>query len=157
MTNINVKQNDTSSDILFITLPWWDNVLPPCAAGVLKGIVESHGFSMKLYDSNIDLQYDICGNDLDLYNKLVNYFITSTSDFQHQNLIDRFYIHVIEKIKRQNTRFLAFSVFSVFTHRATYDILTRLRPQVNVPIVLGGRGLTTRPNLSILNFLIHSH
>jgi len=153
MTSTNVKQNDTSSDIFLITLPWWDNVVPPCAAGVLKGIVESHGFSMKLYDSNIDLQYDICGNDLNLYNKLINYFITPPSDFQHQNLIDRFYIHVIEKIKRQNTRFLAFSVFSVFTHRATYDILTRLRPQVNVPIVLGGRGLTTRPNLSILNFL----
>jgi len=153
MISTNVKQNDTSSDIFLITLPWWDNVVPPCAPAVLKGIVESHGFSMKLYDSNIDLQYDICGNDISLYNQLINYFITSPLDFQHQNLIERFYTHVIEKIKRQNTRFLAFSVFSVFTHRATYDILTRLRPQVNVPIVLGGRGLTTRPNLSILNFL----
>lgn len=141
------------SDIFLITLPWWDNLTPAGAPGVLKGIAESHGFSMELYDSPIDLQYEICGNDQDLYNKLVNYFITSVTDFEYQDLIDRFYAHIIEKIQQQETRFVAFSVFSVFTHRATYDILTRLRPVSDIPIVVGGRGLTTRPNLSILKFL----
>ena len=153
MIGTNARYDVSKSDIFFITLPWWDNFTPAAAPGVLKGIVESHGFSMELYDSNIDLQYEICGNDQHLYNKLVNYFITSTTDFEHQSLIDRFYTHVIEKIQQKETRFLAFSVFSVFTHRAIYDILTRLRPVLDIPIVLGGRGLTTRPNLSILKFL----
>ena len=127
--------------------------MPPCAPAVLKGIVESHGFSMTLYDSSIDLQHDICDNDLHLYNQLINYFITSTSNFRYKPLIDEFYTHVIEKIQKQDTRFVAFSVFSVYTHRATYDILTRLRLVSHVPVVLGGRGLTTRPNLAILDSL----
>ena len=108
---------------------------------------------MTLYDSSIDLQHDICDNDLHLYNQLINYFITSTSNFRYKPLIDEFYTHVIEKIQKQDTRFVAFSVFSVYTHRATYDILTRLRLVSHVPVVLGGRGLTTRPNLAILDSL----
>lgn len=136
-----------------MTLPWWDNLIPPCAPGVLKGIVESQGYSMQIYDSNIDLQWMICNNDLQLYNRLVNYFTVPTITFEFQPEIDRFYTHVIEKIQQQQTRFLAFSVFSVYTHRATYDILNKLRPITRIPIVLGGRGLTTRPNLSIIDSL----
>ena len=136
-----------------MTLPWWDNLIPPCAPGVLKGIVESQGYSMQLYDSNIDLQWTICNNDQQLYNKLVNYFTVPSPNFEYQPEIDRFYAHVIEKIQQQKTRFLAFSVFSVYTHRATYDILNKLRPITRTPIVLGGRGLTTRPNLSIIDSL----
>jgi len=136
-----------------VTLPWWDNLIPPCAPGVLKGIVESQGYSMQLYDSNIDLQWTICNNNPQLYNKLVNYFTVPSPNFEYQPEIDRFYAHVIEKIQQQQTRFLAFSVFSVYTHRATYDILNKLRPITQTPIVLGGRGLTTRPNLSITDSL----
>lgn len=141
------------SDIFLITLPWWENNVPPCAPAVLKGIVESQGFVCKTYDSNIDLQWEICNNDLDLYNSLFSYFFLPQTDYPHQDLIDRFYDHVIDKIQQQDTRYVGISVFSVYTHKAVFDMLTRLKSKITVPIVLGGRGLSTRSNLSILDQL----
>lgn len=145
------------TDIFLVSLPWWDNHLPACAPAVLKGIVESQGFKMKTYDSNIDLQWEICGNDIDLYNSLFSYFFLSQENYQHQDLIDKFYDVVIDKIQQQDTRFIAFSVFSVYTHKAVLDILKRLKSMPSIPpIILGGRGLSTRSNLSILNELTAS-
>lgn len=146
-----------TSDIFLVSLPWWDNHLPPCAPAVLKGIVESQGFKMKTYDSNIDLQWEICGNDIDLYNNLFSYFFLTQENYQHQNLIEKFYDLVVDKIQKQDTRFLAFSVFSVYTHKAVLDILKCLQKINDIPpIVLGGRGLNTRSNLSILDELTAS-
>lgn len=143
----------TKSDLLLITLPWWDNHLPPCAPAVLKGIAKSHGFKISTYDSNIDLMCEICHNDIDLYNQLFVYFILPNEQFRHQALIDKFYDHVIEKIQSADTRFVGISVFSVYTHRATLELLQRLRPRLSTPIVLGGRGLNTRPHLSVIENL----
>lgn len=141
-------------DVFFVTIPWWDNHTPPCAPAVLKGIVESQGFKMTTWDSNIDLQWEICGNDHDVYNGLVSYFLLSEKNSTIQALVEKYYELILNTIRKQRTKFIAFSVFSTYTHRATFDLLLRLQSCQDIPpIILGGRGLSTRPHLSIMEFL----
>ena len=129
-------------DILLVTLPPWDMFIPACGPGVLKGIVESHGYSLKVYDTPADLFTIFCQSDSQKLAKTQSYFLTSSIK---NDLIDEFYQHVIDKIKTFNFKTLAFSVFSVYTHRATFELLTLIREQLpDVKILVGGRGLTTK-------------
>ena len=133
---------DKLHDILLVTLPPWDMYIPPCGPGILKGIAESHGYSLKVYDAPADLFTIFCHSDSQKLAETQSYFLTSDV---RSDLIDAFYQHVIDKIKTFNFKTLAFSVFSVYTHRATFELLTLIRQQLpDVKILVGGRGLTTK-------------
>lgn len=132
------------TDILFLTLPWWDMAVPYCAPAVLKGIVESRGYTLKHYDTSVDLLNKFAYRDKGKYNEFAQYFLSS--DLSSNLIVKEFYTHVINKIKSFNFRFLAISVFSVYTHRATLELLSIIRKELpEVSILVGGRGLTTRP------------
>jgi len=153
MTMRNMKTTKTDIlekklDIFFLNLPWWDNHLPYAAPGVLKGIVEHHGYSFKSYNSSLDLMNIFCKRNIDEYVNLMNYFVGYSDN--GQDLINQFYLHIIDKIKKNPCKYLAISVFSVFTHKATIELLTLLRKTLpDLCIVVGGRGLLTLPHVAI--------
>lgn len=136
-------------DILLVTLPSWDMQVPQCAPAVLKGIAESYKYSLKVYDAQADLFTVFCKSDLGELAKLQSYFLSSAVE---NSVIDSYYQHVIDKIKTFNFKTLAFSVFSVHTHRATFELLSLIRQQLPmVKILVGGRGLTTRLFVNLSN------
>lgn len=139
-------------DMLLVTIPWADLDTPRVAPALLKGIAESHGFSIKTLDLNIDFKYKICDNNDKTYADKQDYFI-SVADRPDKD-IQRFYDLALDVISKEKFVYLGISVFSVYTHRATYELCKALRQRMpTVKIVLGGRGLNVKPHLSINQYL----
>lgn len=146
---------DKIYDLFLINLPWSDLIEPYVAPAVIKGICESHGYSVKTRDFNIDLLKHICKNNRDEFIDTQDFFISQTTK-QHsrQQNIDNFYTFLCEEIEKTNFRFLGISVFSVLTQKSTLLITKMLREKFpKIKIVVGGRGLTVAPHLSVFPFI----
>lgn len=139
--------NTKNYDMLLINLPWADLQVPYCAPAVLKGIAESAGYKIKTHDFNIDFRFDFCSSQQQ-FEELQEYFISVDND--STDIINSFYDHIINRVKKENPRYLGISVFSVWTHKSTFQLCKRIKEQCpEIKIVLGGRGLTAKPHLSI--------
>lgn len=151
-------KESTSIDMLLLSLPWWDMFVIPCGPSVLKGIAESHGFNLKILDCNDILKYKFCGGDQKNYLALENYFCYSVA--QQPEVIDSYYQYLVDEIvklsERSTIRFIGLSVFSIYTQKATFELAKRLKSKTQIPIVVGGRGLSTKTNISIHNDLTAS-
>jgi radical SAM superfamily enzyme YgiQ (UPF0313 family) len=145
------KHNNQPIDMLILSVPWWDMFVMPCGPAVLKGIAESHGYNLRILDCNSILKNNFCNNDQQKYFELESYFCYV--DATHSELVDRFYNKVVDTVidiaAKNTVRYVAFSVFSVHTQKATFDLIQRLKSKITVPIVVGGRGLSTKSNISI--------
>lgn len=134
-----------TNDMLLITIPWADLDTPRVAPALLKGIAESHGYTIKTRDLNIDFKSSICGNDNNIYLDKQEYFISVGNKPDPD--VEKFYDLCIDEIKKENFKYLGISVFSVYTHKATYELCLKLREKLpQVKIVLGGRGLAVKPH-----------
>jgi tRNA A37 methylthiotransferase MiaB len=134
-------------DMLLLTIPYDDLVSPPTAPAVLKGIAESHGYKIKAWDTNIDLKNHFCDGDRFDYLSTSTYF-TNTSEPTER--IEKFYQWVVDFIGRQEFRYLGISVFTLLSHKATFELIPRiLKKYPDIKIVLGGKGLSTSPHVSI--------
>ena len=141
MTNTNI-------DMLLVNLPWADLQVPYCAPAVLKGIAESAGFKIQTHDFNIDFKFQFCQNDQDRFEELQDYFISI--DKTHDDLINDYYDHIIDKVNDINPTYLGISVFSIWTHKSVFELCRRIKEKSpNIEIVLGGKGLNVIPHLSI--------
>lgn len=132
---------------MIANLPWWDMDLPHCAPALLKGIATDRGFTTINRDFNVDLLYKICQGDVRAYEKYAAYFINGED---RSPSIDLYYDGVIEDIRLSKVRTIGISVFSVWTQRATYDLLLLLRERLpELRIIVGGRGLSVLPHVSV--------
>ena len=142
-------------DMVLINLPSSELSVPPTAPAVLKGIVEGHGFKIKTHDFNVDAMKIICKSNQQQFEKFQNYFLTAgPHPAELLSLVDHFYNHVIDWLATKRTRYIGISVFSVHTHTATLELcqlITQRFPDWKV--VLGGKGLSTTPYISIWNRL----
>jgi hypothetical protein len=130
-------------DMLLINLPWWDLTIPHCGTAVLKGIGESQGFKIKTHDFSIDLKEKFSNNDHALYEEFQIYFLESKTTLP---VIDKFYDYVIKKIEKFNPKYLGISVFSIYTQKATIELLSKIKEKKNnFQIVVGGRGVSVKP------------
>jgi hypothetical protein len=130
-------------DIVLCTLPFVNIDHIYSGPAVLKGALVQHGFKVKTIDFGCDL-FKLCNKDAEKLYKVQNYFLTPNKciDFDDQLIIDNFYKFVVDVLKNNPARFIGISVFSEFTHKATFEILTRIREQnIQSYIVVGGRGL----------------
>ena len=142
-------------DMVLINLPTSDLMVPPCAPAVLKGIAESHGFKIKNHDFNVDMFRKICKSNQEHYENLQNYFLLEGPHSQDLlDQVDQFYDYVIDWLSQQRTRYIGISVFSVYTHTSTFELCARIKKHYpEWKIVLGGKGLTTTPYLTVFNEL----
>ena len=135
-------------DIIIANLPWSDLTVPHSAPAILKGIAESHGYSVKTIDFNLDLYEKICKKNTQTYFKLEDYFVSFNSE--RNKLLDRFYNHVINTLKKFNFRYFGISVFAIITQKATFELCQRLRKEMpDVKIVLGGKGLNVYSHIAM--------
>jgi len=149
--DIDINNNVSTIDMLLLSIPWWDMQVMPCGPSVLKGITSAHGFNLKILDCNSILKYNFCNGDQTKFLSLENYFCFASN---HQpELITKYYNYIIDHIvdlsNRRKIKFIGISVFSVYTQKAALDIINQLKHKLDIPIVVGGRGLTTKSNISI--------
>tara|TARA_B110000503_G_scaffold51124_1_gene82645 strand:- start:11474 stop:13645 length:2172 start_codon:yes stop_codon:yes gene_type:complete len=161
-TTLPLKANQKSTfvasppDMLLINIPWSDVDVPYCGPAILKGIADSAGYDIRTRDFNIDLKFKFCNGQTRTFENLQDYFLSVPSDRDNKSLIYKYYDYIIDEVSKVNAKHLGISVFSVFSHRAVYELceLIRLRrPDIN--IVLGGKGLSVIPHLSIANRLTY--
>lgn len=148
-TSLVVRMLDNKvPDIMIANLPWWDMDLPYCAPALLKGIAVDQGFTTINRDFNVDLLYTICNGQISEYEKLALYFVNGENKVP---AIDRFYELVVREIKHSQVKKIGISVFSVWTQRATYDLLLLLREQLpDLTVIVGGRGLSVPLHVSVV-------
>lgn len=125
-------------DIVFCSLPYSSLDQIYSAPAILKGVVNEHGFSARTKDFGCDL-LKLCNKDSKLFYQAQNYFILP--DTTHKELIDRFYDLIIDYFEQHPSKYIGLSVFSVWTHKATYEIVKRIKQRgITSKIVVGGRG-----------------
>lgn len=142
-------------DIIFCTLPVVAIDQIYSAPALLKGIVKSAGFKSRTFDFGIDL-YKFCNKNLEQFTRIQNYFITRNIVLieEDQNTLDKWYEYVAITLQSTNTKYIGFSVFSHWTHRATLDILLKLKDLgLSHKVVLGGRGLKINTNDVVFDLL----
>jgi hypothetical protein len=147
--------NTDSYDIIFCALPPLDlhNIYP--APPILKGVVEAHGYKAKCFDFSM-LLYNLCNNDDSTYAAISRFYelVDSPLDERAQLILDQFYKQVIEILSTVNTSYIGVSVFTHTTHRCVLDLLTLIKDSDLIhKIVLGGRGISTPVQGSVINQL----
>lgn len=129
-------------DIIFCSLPY-SNLDHICSASaILQGVVKERGYSSKTIDFGCELM-KLCDNDPDIFYRVQTYFITTQHGLSENEIviITSFYQIVVNYIKNNPSKFIGFSIFSVYTHRAIFEILSLIqRENINTKIVIGGRG-----------------
>jgi len=129
-------------DILLCSIPFSNLESIYSAPAILKGIVQAEGYTAKTKDFGTVL-LNLCNKDEEVFHQIQNYFISPSRTLTNQQMlvVHKLYDYVVEYIRKNPTRFLGFSVFSIYTHKATYELCQRIKQQLpNQRIVLGGRG-----------------
>jgi hypothetical protein len=132
-------------DIVFCSLPYSNLDHIYSAPAILKGVVQNHGYKAKTVDFGC-LLLSLCNNDADLFYKVQNYFITADTPENNndRNIIDIFYNEVIKFFQENPSKYIGLSIFSIYTHKATVEILHRIKKEkIASTIVVGGRGANT--------------
>lgn len=145
----------TQYDIIFCSLPPLGMDRIYSAPPILKGVVESAGYCSRCFDFANDF-FKFCDRDLDKFGRLSNYFIIKDLRFdpEDQDIIDRFYQHIIDTVTTANSRYIAFSVFSSYTHKIAVELLIRLQAMgLDHQVVFGGRGMSAHPAETIMDLL----
>jgi len=130
-------------DCIICSIPFIEYYLPPAAPAVLKGHLESKGFSVKTFDFNISVKERFQKDNL-----------VQASAFFHTNKREtKFEADMLEKINalveswtdkilRENPRFVGISVFSVDSRKACELLLESLSRRTHTcKIFIGGMGL----------------
>lgn len=124
-------------DIIFCSLPYSDLDHVYNAPAILKGVVVDQGFSARTVDFGCSL-LNQCDRDINYFTKTQSYFI---SPIEINPEIEKFYNNCIDYLKQNPSRYIALSVFSIYTHRATIELCKKLKDQnIQSKIVIGGRG-----------------
>jgi len=129
-------------DIVFCSIPYSSLDHIYSAPAILKGVVQNHGFKAKTMEFGCRL-LELCDNNSDFFYQVQNYFITAGKcNKENENeIIDKFYNEVIDFLIKNPAKYIGISVFSVYTHKATVEILHRLKKEnIKSKIVIGGRG-----------------
>jgi radical SAM superfamily enzyme YgiQ (UPF0313 family) len=146
---------DFDYDMVLVNLPMSDLMVIPTAPAILKGIAEKKEFKIKTHDFNVDVLKTICKSNYDQFKNFQNYFLTTGPHSQElQDQVKQFYNLCIDFLAQHRTRYVGISVFSVYTHIATLELCQIISGRFpEWKIVLGGKGLTTTPYVSIWNQL----
>jgi len=137
-------------DIIFCSIPYRDLDHIYSAPAILKSIVVNNGYTAMTKDFGLDL-LELCNNDTDLLDRIQQYFITAENNLSESEntILNNFYSRVVDFFKTHPSKFIGISVFSIFTHKSTVDILTLLKQhRISSKIIVGGRGVKVPINIA---------
>ena len=129
-------------DIVLLQVPYTIVETPPLGIAVLKGAIESQGLSCLTVDLGMEL-YKHCDRNRELFELTQGYFVIPNlqSDTKIQEVVNSFIDTWVERLAAMPVRWVGFSVFSYYSHLATYMLCERLRKVApNKQIVIGGPG-----------------
>jgi hypothetical protein len=135
-------------DITLIFVPFTLIDLPPLGIAVLKGAIESQGFRVKTIDLGMDL-FKSCHRDRDRFESLQEYFISPAfkGHQQDKDFINTFLDKWATSLAQNHAKFLGFSVFSEYSHLATYLLCEKIKKIApDKKIVIGGPGVSVSVN-----------
>jgi radical SAM superfamily enzyme YgiQ (UPF0313 family) len=137
-------------DIVFCNLPYSNLEHINSAPAILKGVVTQEGYSAKTIDFGCEL-LKLCDNDPGRFYQIQEYFIVGEyNKTENLDTINKFYDLVINWFKTNPSRYIGITVFSIYTHKASMEILTRIKEnKIPSKIIVGGRGITV-PFLPVL-------
>jgi hypothetical protein len=133
-------------DVTLISVPFSIIENPPLGIAVLKGAVESDGFTCKTIDLGMDL-YARCNNDRAFFDSVQTYFSTPNTKASDEilNVVDKFVNQWAIDLVNSNSRWIGISVFSYYAHYSTFllcSLIKKLNPLQK--IVIGGPGSGTK-------------
>lgn len=139
-------------DIIIVAVPYTHINVPPLAPAVLKGVAEAEGHRVKAVDLGMEL-YKECNLDLKKFNRLQEYFISSTYEtFNPDDIkfLDEFILKWANYLAEAPTKFVGISIFSYFAHLFTLRLAEEIR-KINPTkqIVLGGAGCSTESSATV--------
>ena len=131
-------------DIVICSLPFIEYYLPPAAPAVLKGHLESRGFTAKSIDFNITVKNKFENNNLPeasaFFQKRYEGLLAKNPKLQKE--IDQLIDSWVDQLLKLNPKVIALSVFSVDSRVACELIIERLsKKKHNSKILLGGMGI----------------
>jgi len=131
-------------DLVLCFLPPYPIDSLPAAPAILKACVEHYGFTVKTLDLNQYLYTDHSNRTVEKFNELSNtlhpYIDYSTADNKH--IIDQYISDSVLKIIELNPTYVGLTVFSSYTHKATYLLCAELKRKApHIKIIVGGRGV----------------
>jgi hypothetical protein len=114
----------------------------PAAPALLRACVESYGYSARTLDLSMLLYQEYSDNSINLNNAFHPFIKLSTLSDQDKNIVNEYIDKCVEKIINLNPQYIGLSVFSSFTHKATYLICKKLKEKSpDIKIVVGGLGV----------------
>jgi anaerobic magnesium-protoporphyrin IX monomethyl ester cyclase len=140
-------------DILICSLPSGVINRPPAAPAILKACAESAGFAARTEDLSLNFYIKQCNKNFDLYYEQSKKF-EPYNQFDRTDQINRWVKDFCTLVREHNPKFVAFSVFSTFQHRACVLLCQELRKYFPaVKIILGGYGVPEPVDDTFLGFL----
>lgn len=138
-------------DIIFCSLPYSNLDHIYSAPAILKGVAVSNGFKAKTIDFGCEL-LNQCGRDTDKFDRVQVYFMSpKDGDPRLKKEIDLFYQNCLDYFKNNPSKYIGFSILSIYTHRSVFELCTLLKKNgIDSKIVVGGRGakVPAFPNVS---------
>lgn len=131
--------NPRPIDVVIVTVPWTDSVLPLMAPAALKPIVISAGLSCLAVDLNAEVHYALQNHPMHL--DLVRFFVEEYTDKTTSDWINDLHISIAEQIMKFSPKIVCLSVFSYICQASTKWIayyIKKINP--NVKIIIGGVG-----------------
>lgn len=129
---------------LVLCVPRVAPVRPPAAPAIIKGLIQRHGHSARIFDINLDYwssfrdsQPPDIFTEIDDHLFLPNRVLGRDSQHVFECYVDQW----IERIMLQAPEKIWISVFTWQAQRFTESLLRRLRPRCTAEVIIGGQGL----------------
>lgn len=129
-------------DIILVSVPYTVIESPPLGIAVLKGAVESEGFSCRTIDLGMELYKHVGRNRL-VFNSFQEHFVKPDKDLDAHNResLEKFIDHWAAYLSMVDARWIGISVFSYYSHLSTYLISKKIKQfNPDKKIVIGGIG-----------------
>ena len=142
-------------DCIIASLPFIEFYLPPAAPAVLKGHLETKGFTVQTLDLNITVKQKFENNDLGTASA---FFHTNHGKVEFNETllkdIDDLIESWVDTLLDYNPRFIGLSVFSIDSRKACELLTAKLKNrQHDCKVFIGGMGVeedwldTVKPNI----------
>lgn len=137
-------------DIVICSVPYSYLNYIYSAPAILKGVLLQNGYSARTADFGIKL-YKMCDRDKVKFAKVQNYFV---NDDLISNDVENFYASCIDYFKQNPSKYIGLCVWSVFAHKAVYDLCERIKKAgIESKIIIGGRGCKVKPFANVSQYL----
>lgn len=139
---------------VILTVPRVAALRPSAAPAIIKGIIKSKGLDSQALDINLDFHDTFRNRYSDhLYNTIDDYFFNHQKELtiEQKDAYNEWMYEWAKRIKELNPKYVFISVFTWQAQRFTRDFLTIWKTRSNIPVIIGGQGLTKEENGSYSN------